>query len=123
MSKTITGVIDMPFVNFSDLDTIEELLEFLIEEGILNLSVTTLSRHEQYIKIKEGIYHWLEIHSNGTIKFDDMYEKRKNEILDAIQEYYPQFKTAKDIIEENHIREYKMHMDKEKEELLVEVEL
>lgn len=129
MSIVVEGVIDLPMVDLKDTQTLLELLEFLHENSLLNLSKWIVQETQEGIRLthKHRNWSWIEISKEGKIKIDEHYKetvKFKDELLSAIREYYPMFKKALEIIEieKNGLTNYRLSYDKEKEKLILEVE-
>ncbi len=128
MSKVITGVIDLPFVNLKDTDTIYELLLFLQENGLIDKN-WEIDFKENYVELKhkEKNWTWIKIYNDATIKYDNHYgitEEFKDKVLKLINEYYPMYKKTLEILENPELSQYnkKVVFDKEKEEICIEIE-
>lgn len=127
MSVVVEGVIDLPMVDLRDTQTLLELLEFLNENSLLDLSEWIVQEIQEGIRLthKHRNWSWIEISKDGKIRLDEHYKetvKFKDELLSAIREYYPMFKKALEIIEKNKLKSYRLSYDKEKEKLILEVE-
>ncbi len=127
MSVVVEGVIDLPFVDLSDLITIKELLLFLQNEQIIDLSDWIIEADQKKLRLlhKEKAYTWIEFSQDGVLKWDEHYRETRNfkdSLLQVINEYYPMYKKAMEIIEKNNLTNYKLNYNKEEEKLVLEVE-
>ena len=126
MSKGIEGVIDLPSVDLRDLNTIYDLILFLQENELFN-PIWQVSKEKGKIKIvhPEKNWTWIEIYDSGIVKYDNHYgftEEEKEKLIRLINEYYPMYKKAIDVLKQNEINAYSFHYDKEKEKILIEIE-
>jgi hypothetical protein len=126
MSKVIMGVIDLPHVDLSDTETIYELILFLQSESLFPKEWrVTRQKDGIFIKHTEKEWTWIKISSKGKIMYDNHYgitEKAKDRLLSLIGTYYPAFRKAIDVLSEARVNQYRMSINKKKEEIVIEIE-
>ncbi|WP_029523584.1 hypothetical protein [Persephonella sp. KM09-Lau-8] len=126
MSKVIEGVIDLPSVDLRDLDTLYDLILFLQENELFN-PIWKVSKEKNKIRIVYPEKNWtrIEIYNSGVVKYDNHYGftgQEKEKLIRLINEYYPMYKKAIDILKQNDISIYSFRYDKHKEKILIEIE-
>ncbi len=104
MSVIVEGVVDLPFTDLTDTITIKDLLYFLHENGVIELQDWLIEEEGEKIMLthKSRRYSWIELSKDGRIRLDKHYretETFKDRLLQVINEYYPSYKKALEIIE------------------------
>lgn len=128
MSVKVTGVIDLPQVNLSDIDGIYETINFLLQNEILSFLTEyeiTYSLNEIKFTHKTRSWSYFIIKSNGTLEIDKHFSKTeedKEALLMAIRQYYPMLRKMSDILQKVKTKKYQTHYDKEKDAILIEIE-
>ncbi len=105
MSVTRECMLHMESVNFNDLNTIGEMLNFLKENNALpELNNYNMKIDEDKIRLthQSKSWTWIEINKNGQLKWDEHYKEtglEKDRILNAIETYYSPYVVAKEFAE------------------------
>lgn len=117
MSRKVTVSLGLENFSARDLKTIEELVHLLSREKMIPRSTTILEKNRLQVT-SEG---------EGTIVFRDdntveMWEEHAdNSVYPLIREFYPLYKTAKDILEDAGVEPEAITIGKEG--LLIEMEV
>ena len=126
MSKVVTGIIDLPTLDTRDQQTLYDLILFL-QENEIEYTDYMVTKYDGYILIKHKTKNWsyIKIYEDGRFEIDnhyDLHELDKDYVIKLLNEYYPMFRKALDILKENNITNYKFTYDKDKEKILIEIE-
>ncbi|MFN3263283.1 MAG: hypothetical protein ACK42C_00095 [Aquificaceae bacterium] len=124
MSVKVQGVIDLPHVDLRDFEVLQELLFFLYEEGLIDLSEWSIYKDGDTLRLTHKTRAWSYIHINsiGTVEWDAHYKETtafKDKLLKTIGEYYPAFKKAYSIAQKYKA---KLSLSEDKEKIILEVQ-
>lgn len=126
MSKVISGVIDLPHVDLTDINSVYETILFLQENKLFSSEWLVEKRKDCiFLKHAKLDWTWIKISTTGKIEYDNHYgvtEEAKDQLLELINKYFPMVKKTTEIIRHLNLKNNcRMTFNKEKEQILIEI--